>query len=637
MFDSSVAVFTNSDWSTIWVFLFVYSISMTTYCFMLSVFFSKANTAAAVAGLMWFVLYVPFSFTQQNYVQMSLTSKLIACISSNTAMAYGFQLILRFEGTGEGLQWSNFWHPVSVDDSLTVGITMCFMLGTSVVYFLITLYIEQVLPGSYGVPQKWYFPFTAEYWCGVAEYNGVEDSEATEQQNSDHVQLNFEADPRNRRAGVKVKNLRKIYSNKKAAVKGLTLNMFDDQITVLLGHNGAGKTTTMSMLTGMFPPTSGTAVINDYDIRKNIHKARSSIGLCPQHNVLFDELTVREHIEFYCRLKGLSKADVEEEVKKYVELLELEPKINAPSASLSGGMQRKLSVGVALCGRSRVVFCDEPTSGMDPAARRALWDLLQKEKKGRTILLTTHFMDEADILGDRIAIMSDGELKCCGTSFFLKKRFGTGYRLVCVKNENCNTNNVTNVLREYIPDIQVQEDIASELSYALPDELVDKFEKMFQKLEEKQETLNLDSFGVSLTTLEEVFLKVGSDSNYNTNGATHRNGELNGNYLNGDNHSTIPDIESSEEVTPTLKGLSLRINQWSAMFKKRFYVWIRSWVLFFLQNLIPVCFIVISVFIVRMMAENTALPSLDISLQRYDKTVTMLEMPDSFNDKDLER
>lgn len=141
MFDSSVAVFTNSDWSTIWVFLFVYSISMTTYCFMLSVFFSKANTAAAVAGLMWFVLYVPFSFTQQNYIQMSLTSKLIACISSNTAMAYGFQLILRFEGTGEGLQWSNFWHPVSVDDTLTVGITMCFMLGTSLVYFLVTLYI----------------------------------------------------------------------------------------------------------------------------------------------------------------------------------------------------------------------------------------------------------------------------------------------------------------------------------------------------------------------------------------------------------------------------------------------------------------------------------------------------------------
>lgn len=588
---------------------------MTTYCFMLSVFFSKANTAAAVAGLVWFILYVPFSFTQQNYVQLSLRSKLIACISSNTAMAYGFQLILRFEGTGEGLQWSNFWRPVSVDDTLTVGITMVFMLGTSFVYLLIALYVEKVLPGNYGVPEKWYFPFTAEFWCGIADYNGVEDSaESSNQQNPDLVRLNFEPDPQNRRAGVRVKNLRKVYANKKVACKGLTLNMFDDQITVLLGHNGAGKTTTMSMLTGMFPPTSGTAIINDYDIRTNLKKARSSIGLCPQHNILFDELTVREHIEFYGRLKGLSNEDVQDEVQKYVQLLELEPKIDAMSSSLSGGMQRKLSVGVALCGRSRVVFCDEPTSGMDPAARRALWDLLQKEKKGRTILLTTHFMDEADVLGDQIAIMSDGELKCSGTSFFLKKRFGTGYRLVCVKNENCNSNAVTNLIQNFIPGIEIQEDIASELAYALPDEHVDKFEKLFEKLEENQEALKLGSFGVSLTTLEEVFLKVGSDSNLDrlTSSRALQNGEMNGNYkMNRDSDSTMTiDAEVSNEVIPTMHGFSAVMSQWLAMFKKRYFCWIRSWVLFFLQNLIPVTFIVISVFVVRMMAENNKLVSI---------------------------
>lgn len=213
---------------------------------MLSVFFSKANTAAAVAGLTWFILYVPFSFTQQNYEQMTLSSKLIVCISSNAAMAYGFQLILRFEGTGEGLQWSNYWHPVSIDDNLTVGITMCFMLMTSVVYMLIALYVERVMPGSYGVPEKWYFPFSKEFWFGVPDYVGVEDSsELSNGNNANYNKLNFEPDPKNRRAGVKVKNLRKVYSNKKVACQGLSLNMFDDQITVLLGHNGAGKTTTV--------------------------------------------------------------------------------------------------------------------------------------------------------------------------------------------------------------------------------------------------------------------------------------------------------------------------------------------------------------------------------------------------------
>nr|CAD7269391.1 unnamed protein product [Timema shepardi] len=123
---------------------------------------------------------------------------------------------------------------------------------------------------------------------------------------------------------------------------------------------------------------------------------------------------------------------IEDEIKRYLRILELEPKENSQSHTLSGGMKRKLSAAVALCGNSQVVMFDEPTSGMDPAARRTLWDLLRSEKQGRTIMLTTHFMDEADLLGDRIAIMAGGGLQCCGSSFFLKKRFGAGYKLVIV-------------------------------------------------------------------------------------------------------------------------------------------------------------------------------------------------------------
>lgn len=655
-----MSVFTHSDWTAIWVFMFVYSISMTTFCFMLSVFFSKANTAAAVAGLMWFVLYVPFTFTQQNYAQMSLSSKLTVCLSSNTAMAYGFQLILRFEGIGEGLQWSNFWRPVNVDDNLTVGLTMCLMLVTSCIYMLITLYVEKVMPGSYGVPEKWYFPLSKEFWFGTPEYIGVEDSSdpATDQKGDKH-NLNFEPDPQHRNAGVRVKNLRKVYANKKVACQGLTLNMFDDQITVLLGkyemitslyfeyiysgiklsfsgHNGAGKTTTMSMLTGMFPPTSGTALINGHDIRTNLYKARSSIGLCPQHNILFDELTVREHIIFYSRLKGLSSEEIVKEVDRYVQLLELEPKINAMSASLSGGMKRKLSVGVALCGRSKVVFCDEPSSGMDPAARRALWDLLQTEKQGRTILLTTHFMDEADVLGDRIAIMSEGELKCCGSSFFLKKRFGTGYHLICVKNENCDSSAVTNILRQYIPNIEIDSEIGSELSYDLPAEFVDRFEKMFQVLEEEQSALKLGSFGVSLTSLEEVFMKVGADSTQsdevsNGHSSVVQHGTSNGNTSNGNNTRIV-----GTEM-PLLHGFRLRANQWYAMLKKKYIYWKRSWIMFVLQILIPILFVVISVMIVRMFESSTILPALEMSLSTYGQSVTMLQTPSNNSGDDILR
>lgn len=502
---NDISVFTHSDWSALWVFLFVYSISTVMYCFMLSVFFAKANTAAAVSGITWFISYAVYTFTQQAYDQMYLWEKLLLCLLSNTGMAFGFQIILRFEGTGEGMQWENMWKPVTVDDDLALAHVILMLMAASALYLLVTLYVEQILPGDYGVPKPWYFPITRTFWCGPAPAIEIEDGKNQLDPDS------FERDPAGMKVGIQLRGLGKQYANKKVAVKSLTLNMFDDQITVLLGHNGAGKTTTMSMITGMLTPSIGTAIVNGKDIRNDIKSVRASLGLCPQHNILFDELTVREHIVFYSRLKGMSPKLVEDEVEKYVRLIDLEAKMHSRSSTLSGGMKRKLSICVAFCGGSKVVLCDEPTSGMDPAARRALWDVLQAEKKGRTVLLSTHFMDEADVLGDRIAIMGNGELKCSGSSYFLKKKFGVGYHLICVKDQRTNADAITALLRKYVPDAEIESDIGSELAYQLPDARSDVFQYMFTELENNMEALRVQSYGVSLTTLEDVFMKVGTD------------------------------------------------------------------------------------------------------------------------------
>lgn len=231
------------------------------------------------------------------------------------------------------------------------------------------------------------------------------------------------------------------------------------------------------------------------------------MGLCPQHNVLFDEMTVSEHLKFFGRLKGVPKVSLADEIDRYLKMLELLDKRNAQSQTLSGGMKRKLAVGIALCGGSKVVLLDEPTSGMDPSARRALWDLLQKEKKNRTMLLSTHFMDEADVLGDRIAIMADGVLKTVGSPFFLKKTFGVGYRLICVKGPSCNRDLLCHILRSYIPDVRVETDIGSELSFVLRESYIGVFQKMLEELERRMTECSISSFGISLTTMEEVFLK----------------------------------------------------------------------------------------------------------------------------------
>jgi len=430
-----VAILTHGSFTALLFFLLIYSMVSVMFCFMIAPFFSKASTAAAVTGILWFITFIPFSLTVNNYDSLSLAQKLAYSLISNSGMGYGIRLIIEFETSGEGFQWSNMFTSPNVDEELTVGAVMIMMIISGFIYLIVCLYVEQIYPGNFGVPRPWYFPFTRTFWCGErTNYAAVEDSMENQQQQQQKNSRTFEAEPDDKPIGLQLKNLSKKFG-KKTAVNGISMNMFEDEITVLLGHNGAGKTTTISMLTGMFPPTSGTAIINGSDIRTNMEGARMSLGVCPQHNVLFDDMSVGNHIRFFSRLKGLRGAAVENEVQKYLRMIQLENKEKAFAGTLSGGMKRKLALCCALCGDTKVVLCDEPSSGMDPAARRQLWDLLQQEKIGRTLLLTTHFMDEADVLGDRIAIMCDGELKCYGTSFFLKKQYGSGYSLVSAHNK----------------------------------------------------------------------------------------------------------------------------------------------------------------------------------------------------------
>ncbi|KAL9700793.1 hypothetical protein quinque_004234 [Culex quinquefasciatus] len=604
--NTNLAVLEYVDWSVWWVFLLAFAIATICFCFMMSVFFNKANTAAGIAGLMWFLMMMPYNITVREYDSMDTGSKIALCLLSNTAMSYGVMNVIRLEGNQVGLQWSNLFTPSTMDDGLSVGVVIIMLLVDAVIYLLIALYFEQIMPGEFGVAKQWNFLFTKEFW--IRNKVGDDYRNMTVKPVD---QKTIEPDPPIQRAGVRIINLRKVYK-KKVAVEGLDLNMYEGQITVLLGHNGAGKTTTMSMLTGMFSPTAGTAFVNNHDIRTDIEGVRRSLGLCPQHNVLFNELTVAEHIRFFSRLKGVANGDVPAEIDKYVNLLELTDKANAQSRTLSGGMKRKLAVGMALCGGSKVVLLDEPTSGMDPSARRALWDLLQKEKSGRTVLLSTHFMDEADVLGDRIAILAEGSLKAVGTPFFLKKAFGAGYRLICVKEPHCDKDRLLGILRKYIPDVTVETDIGTELSLVLREEYIAEFQPMLEQLEGEMALCGVSSYGISLTTMEEVFLRSGSDS-----------------FVNGPERIqeslTAASGEYALDSMRLLSGHQLLLNQIKAQFMKKLLITIRSLITLSMQILIPVVFVIMTYIIILNSNANRDLPPLEIKLDSYSQSVTVLE------------
>lgn len=384
---SSVPIFTYSNPFLVWFFLTIYASAVITFCFLVSVIFKKSTTAANVGSIFFFMTIIPFTRGQDKFFTYNYFFKILYCLAVNSGMGQGVQLLLLAESNEVGMHFSTLFTR-EVDQKFSLGELLITMILSIVVQMLITCYIEKVFPGEIGIPESWYFPLLpiVKFFARKMGYNSLVNHDAILQERRISG-ADYEDEP-SLKAGVRISNLSKVF-NSKAAVKNLNLNIFEDQITVLLGHNGAGKTTTMSMLTGMYPPSSGTAYLNGKDIRTEIDDARRSLGLCPQHNILFDELTVKEHIIFFARLKGIKgKREIADEVRRYVSLLELKDKVNAQSHTLSGGMKRKLSIGIALCGNSKIVICDEPSSGMDPAGRRALWDLLIAEKKGRTILIS---------------------------------------------------------------------------------------------------------------------------------------------------------------------------------------------------------------------------------------------------------
>lgn len=209
------------------------------------------------------------------------------------------------------------------------------------------------------------------------------------------------------------------------AVNHLNLQVEQGELFSLLGVNGAGKTTTIKMLTGLIQPTSGNAFLNGNRICKDIAAVKSIIAVSPQETAVAPGLSVRENLSLMCGVHGLTKQEQNSKIKEIADLLGLKTVIQKKAGRLSGGWQRRLSIAMALISEPEILFLDEPTLGLDVLARSDLWNFLRTLKGKTTIILTTHDLEEAEALSDRIAIMKDGKLLACDTAEKMKEKTNT--------------------------------------------------------------------------------------------------------------------------------------------------------------------------------------------------------------------
>jgi ABC-type multidrug transport system ATPase subunit len=310
-------------------------------------------------------------------------------------------------------------------------------------YLILAWYLGQCCTSDMGAAEPFYFPLSPYYW-------GIWTLPATVEP-GDTVSMVQAMSARE--GSVRLHKLSKVYKTQ-TAVKEISLMLPPGQLVALLGQNGAGKTTLVNVMSGLIAPTHGEAFLFGKSVRNEKSVLRDITGTCPQEDLLWEELPARAHIELFAKFRGVKPTQIRAHVDGRLSVVGLLAVGHANVNTFSGGMKRRLSVAMSSVGDPRIIFLDEPTTGLDPLARRKVWGMIEALKPGRVIVLTTHSMEEADALGDQVAIVAGGRLRANGTPLFLKSRFGAGYQINLLA-DPVRVSELRKLVTEYLPGAEV--------------------------------------------------------------------------------------------------------------------------------------------------------------------------------------
>ncbi|XP_065764705.1 ATP-binding cassette sub-family A member 6 isoform X2 [Muntiacus reevesi] len=506
---TSTEIIILTGFTVIFTLFFLYGLSLIALAFLMAVLLKKTILTSLVVFLLT-LFWGGVGFTA-FYQQLPSPLKWIFSICSPFAFTAGINQIIHLDYTMNGVIF-----PDTSGDSYIMIATFSILTFDALLYLVLALYFDKILP--YG-NESHYSPlfFLNSSSCFQYRRTGshVAEIDADPEPLSDDYCEPMAPEFHGREA-IRIRNVKKVYKEKTGkgeVLKGLFLDIYEGQITAILGHSGAGKSALLSTLSGLSVPTEGSVTIYNKNPSEmqDLEEIRKITGVCPQFNVQFDTLTVKENLRLFAKIKGIRPKDVEQEVQRVLLELDIQNIQDNLATLLSEGQKRKLTIGIALLGDPQVLLLDEPTAGLDPFSRQRIWNFLRERKADRVILLSTNLMDEADILADRKVILSNGKLKCVGSSVFLKRRWGLGYHLSLCRSEMCDPEKITSLINHHIPDAKLKMESKEKLVYTLPAERTSKFPDLFGDLDEGCSP-GVMSYEVSTSTLNEVFMKLEGNS-----------------------------------------------------------------------------------------------------------------------------
>ncbi|XP_047536048.1 phospholipid-transporting ATPase ABCA1-like [Vanessa atalanta] len=566
---SSLPILPDTNPLLVFLVLALHYVTVLGLAFSASYIINSTQYTESLAVVSYVLLYLPCLMLQNRDVPTWILP--LCGLLPHVPLQWFWNEVAALQQYGVGLTFANIATTHSPKSGSVLACYLC-MVVQAFLYFGLAWYLAKVKPGPFGQSQPWNFMCQKQYWSKKKVMPEEEEEELEEFDEVNNEPQYFEPQPKDMEVGIKIVNVSKMFG-KQRALSDVTLDVYRGEITVLLGHNGAGKTTLMSIITGMLKATEGEVYVEGLDTYKQRDEMQRILGLCPQHNLFFPDLTVMEHVMFFTLLKGTNYAEAKKSSTALLEQLGIANKSSCKSSQLSGGMKRRLQLACALAGDAKVLVLDEPTSGLDVETRRELWDLLLSLRGSRTVLLSTHFMEEAEALGDRVAALHAGRLRCHATTMHLKRALGTGYRLTFTTIGLPNEPAITATITSKIPEATVKETSLNSISYNLPSKCSDKFPKLFSLLESKRSSLGIDSIGVGISTLEEVFLKLCSDVTTSFSDDT-------------------VDGQNEEPTFKTMTGARLYFHQMAALLKRQvMYLWSKKLSFLTIQVLIPIALI----------------------------------------------
>ncbi|WJX89982.1 Phospholipid-transporting ATPase abca7 [Trifolium repens] len=515
--------FTLNDYSIQFVFYFIYINLQISLAFLLASFFSNVKTATVTAYIGVFGTGLLAGFLFQFFIQdSSFPRGWIIFMELYPGFAL-YRVLYEFaqsatSGSNSGTDGMR-WQDLS-DNTNGMKEVLIIMFAEWIVVLFVAYYIDQVFSTGSGKSPLFFlkgFQKKPLSTCKKFSIQRQGSKVLPQMEKPDVIQEKEKVEqlllePTIDHAIV-CDDLKKFYPGRdgnpgKFAVSELFLAVPRGECFGMLGPNGAGKTSFISMMIGLTKPTSGAAYIQGLDIRTHMDGIYTSMGVCPQHNLLWENLTGREHLLFYGRLKNLKGSLLTQAVEKSLKSLNLfhGGVADKQAGKYSGGMKRRLSVAISLIGDPKVVYMDEPSTGLDPASRKCLWNVIKLAKQDRAIILTTHSMEEAEALCDRLGIFVNGSLQCIGNPKELKGRYGGTYVFTMTTSLD-HEKDVEDMVQQLTPNANKIYQLSGTQKFELPKEDV-KIANVFQAVEVAKRNFTVFAWGLADTTLEDVFIKV---------------------------------------------------------------------------------------------------------------------------------